>query len=85
MKNWKGGFSRKTRNKKGWVEIRFKIQSNGDIIEANVTHQSGIAEFDGAALRAIHLSSPLPPLPSEMTCTPVNATYRFYYNIPENQ
>ena len=45
--------------------IRFRIQRDGTISEAEVERSSGLPFVDRAALRAVLASSPLPPLPSE--------------------
>jgi protein TonB len=45
--------------------IRFRIQRDGTIADAEIERSSGLAFVDRAALRAVLASSPLPPLPSE--------------------
>jgi len=45
--------------------IRFRIQRDGTISEADIERSSGLPFVDRAALRAVLASSPLPPLPSE--------------------
>ncbi len=43
--------------------IYFKIQRNGDVSNITVENSSGDRLFDQAALRAVTLANPLPPLP----------------------
>lgn len=44
--------------------IRFRVLSNGQIVDAAVEESSGSRSFDLAALRAVRNASPLPPLPA---------------------
>ncbi len=46
-------------------KIRFRIERDGSITDADVERSSGLPYVDRAALRAVLASSPLPPLPSE--------------------
>jgi len=46
-------------------KIRFRIERDGTINDAEVERSSGLPFVDRAALRAVLASSPLPPLPSE--------------------
>lgn len=47
--------------------IKFKIQRDGTLAEADVERSSGLSFVDRAALRAVLASSPLPPLPAEFS------------------
>jgi TonB family protein len=47
--------------------VRFRIQRDGAIAEADIEKSSGLPFVDRAALRAVLASSPLPPLPAEFT------------------
>ena len=45
------------------VTVYFRIQRDGRVIEPQVEKSSGIRFFDQSAIRAIRVSSPVPPLP----------------------
>ena len=45
--------------------VYFKIYSNGQISSVEVEESSGIRSLDLSAVRAVHSSSPFPPLPKE--------------------
>lgn len=47
--------------------VSFQIQRNGTITGIDISQSSGSPAFDFAGLRAVHLSSPLPPLPASFT------------------
>ncbi len=60
--NWEPPFSSsRTLFKKAIVY--FKIQRNGKLTNLSLESKSGDPRFDQAALRAVTLASPLPPLP----------------------
>jgi TonB family protein len=44
--------------------VYFKIARNGDLLEVKLEKSSGSLVFDQAAMRAVHSSNPLPPLPT---------------------
>ncbi|MDH3744495.1 MAG: TonB family protein, partial [Acidobacteriota bacterium] len=46
------------------VIVHFRIARDGRLDEIEITRPSGSASFDIAGLRAVELSSPLPPLPA---------------------
>ncbi len=46
------------------VIVHFRIGRDGELSEVEITQPSGSASFDLAGLRAVQLSSPLPPLPA---------------------
>jgi TonB family protein len=47
--------------------VRFRINRDGTITDADIERPSGLAFVDRAALRAVLASSPLPPLPTEFS------------------
>ena len=69
----------------GVVTIRFTIQRDGRITEVIILKSSGHPPYDFAARKAIELSSPLNPLPSDFPNANERVTAMFYYNtkIPE--
>ena len=70
---------------KGVVTIRFTIQRDGRITDVTILKSSGVPPYDYAARKAIELSSPLNPLPSDFPNANERVTAMFYYNtkIPE--
>jgi TonB family protein len=48
-----------------YTTVYFKILRNGQIAELKVKESSGIASLDMSAQRAIQISAPFPPLPSD--------------------
>ena len=45
--------------------VNFKIYRNGQISEVKVQESSGLRSLDLSAIRAVQMSAPLPPLPSD--------------------
>ncbi|MFH2035470.1 MAG: TonB family protein [Candidatus Zixiibacteriota bacterium] len=45
--------------------VYFQVIRSGRVIKVEIEKSSGIDAFDGACVRAINLSKPLPPLPAE--------------------
>lgn len=48
-----------------YTTVYFKILRNGQVAELKVKESSGIASLDMSAQRAIQISAPFPPLPSD--------------------
>ncbi len=65
--------------KKGCVIIEFAILKEGKLDEVRISAASGDSQLDDAALQAIALSSPFPPLPVESKES-VKVRFQFYYN-----
>lgn len=66
---------------KGVVTIRFTIQRNGRITDVTILSSSEVPPFDFAAKKAIEISSPLAPLPSNFPNATERVTATFYYNL----
>src|SRR4030042_4136128 len=49
---------------KGKVSIDFEVLRNGTIKNLFITTESGVMAFNQAALNALAMSNPLPPLPA---------------------
>jgi TonB family protein len=64
----------------GVVTLRFTIQRDGRITEVVILKSSGHPPYDFAARKAIELSSPLTPLPSDFPNPNERVTAMFYYN-----
>lgn len=67
---------------KGIVAISFKVDRSGKIIEPKIISSSNVSSFDQAALQALMISNPFPPLPPDFPRPNLPAVFRFYYNIP---
>lgn len=59
------------------VFVRFDIQRDGTITNAEVTQSSGIPEVDRSALRAVLASNPLGPLPPTYSGNAVHVEFYF--------
>lgn len=67
---------------KGIVAISFKVDRSGKIIDPKIISSSNVSSFDQAALQALMISNPFPPLPPDFPRPNLPAVFRFYYNIP---
>lgn len=47
--------------------VSFQVQRDGTITGIDISQSSGSPAFDFAGLRAVHLASPLPPLPASFS------------------
>lgn len=45
--------------------IYFQVMRTGTVLDSKIEKTSGVAAFDRACLRAVQVSSPLPPLPAD--------------------
>ena len=66
---------------KGVVTIRFTIHRDGRISDITILNSSGVPPYDGAARKAIELSSPLKALPADFPNPTERVTCMFYYNM----
>ena len=66
---------------KGVVVIRFTIERDGTITDITQLQSSSHPPLDFAAKKAIQLSSPLRPLPSDFPKATERVTVAFYYNL----
>jgi TonB family protein len=66
---------------KGWVRIRFFIRRDGTVEGTQIVASSGVPPFDNSALQAILRSSPLRPLPADLSHEREGVTITFYYNL----
>lgn len=51
------------------IRVGFRIQENGDIGDLRIVARSGDSSFDESVVRAIRVSSPLPPPPEKYRAT----------------
>lgn len=66
---------------KGKVSIDFEVLRDGTIKNLIISSQSGIISFDQAALNALAISNPLPPLPNVYPKPILKGRFTFYYNM----
>jgi periplasmic protein TonB len=66
---------------KGVVRIRFTIERDGRITDITILSSSGHPPYDFAARKALELSSPLQPLPSDFPKDSERVTASFFYNM----
>jgi len=66
---------------KGKVSIDFEVLRDGTIKNIIISSQSGIMSFDQAALNALAMSNPLPPLPEIYPKPILRGRFTFYYNM----
>lgn len=62
--------------------VRFRIARNGAIRGLSMESASGVEFFDRAALRAVQLSDPMPPLPMGYPGTDLGVHFGFEYVQP---
>jgi TonB family protein len=66
---------------RGRVGVLFGIAKNGTVTRANYASQSGMKALDQAAIAAISMSNPFPPLPSEFKGERIVLQFNFAYNM----
>ncbi len=67
----------------GRVGVLFAIAKSGTVTKANFASQSGARALDQAAIAAISMSNPFPPLPGEFNGDRIVLQFNFAYNIPK--
>jgi TonB family protein len=70
---------------KGIVGISFQVDRNGKILNPTIISSSQVPSYDQAALQALMISDPFPPLPADFPRPKLPAVFRFYYNTPVNE
>jgi TonB family protein len=70
---------------KGVVGISFQVDRSGKILDPKIVSSSQIPSYDQAALQALMISDPFPPLPADFPRPKLPAVFRFYYNTPVNE
>jgi TonB family protein len=61
--------------------VHFRVMEDGAITDARVETSSGVSYFDRCALRAIVLSSPLAPLPTEFEEDELGVHFEFTHTV----
>ena len=68
---------------KGVVGVAFEVERiTGKINNVRIISSSKIPSFDQAAVNALTVSSPFPPLPANFPRPTLAGIFRFYYNLP---
>ena len=80
--NWRIPEAQEVLRQKGWVSIHFEVHKDGQVTGLAIVRSSGIPSYDQSALNALKTSSPLPPLPEQVTVPQITGLFRFYYNLP---
>jgi TonB family protein len=83
-KNWFTIFPESARmGLRGNVSVLFAIAKNGGVTRANYAQQTGVRALDNAAISAISMSNPFPPLPLDFKGDRIVLQFNFAYNVPK--
>jgi TonB family protein len=77
--NWSAAGSAAPAGQPVRAVVYFRIKRDGGVAEARVEQSSGIAFFDQSALRAVMISSPVPPLPLGFTGPTLGVHFAFEF------
>ena len=80
-RNWFIPYQARVLGLRGVTVLSFKIEKDGRITDLYLLTPSGIRPFDAAALNALQLSNPLPPLPLAFRKDRVGVKFGFFYNV----
>jgi len=69
--------------RKGRVGVQFSIAKDGTVTKVVWAFQSGADALDRAAVAAISMSNPFPPLPGEFKGDRIVLQFNFSYNMPK--
>jgi TonB family protein len=69
--------------RRGRVGVQFSIAKDGTVTKVVWAFQSGADALDRAAVAAISMSNPFPPLPSEFKGDRIVLQFNFSYNMPK--
>ena len=67
--------------RRGLVLVQFSIDRRGLVPKVVITSTSGVEAFDRAAIAALSMSNPLPPLPAEYKGDQVRLQMALSYNM----
>lgn len=79
--NWHLPYVLENLGQRGWVSILFAVRKDGTIEIREVEKPSEIPSLNQSALNALRTSSPLPPLPPQVTVPEITGKYRFFLNM----
>lgn len=77
--NWSASGSSAPAGQPVRAVVYFRIKRDGGVTDARVEQSSGIAFFDQSALRAVTISSPVPPLPLGFTGPTLGVHFAFEF------
>ncbi|SRR5579883_2582546 len=66
-------------NKMGEVLVEITIAPSGQLLSHFVRQTSGVPELDRAAITSLERASPFPPIPQEISSSPLSLTVPFRY------
>jgi len=69
--------------RRGRVGVQFSIAKDGTVTKVVFAFPSGADALDRAAIAAISMSNPFPPLPSEFKGDRIVLQFNFAYNMPK--
>lgn len=69
--------------RRGRVGVQFSVAKDGTVTKVVWAFQSGADALDRAAVAAISMSNPFPPLPGEFKGDRIVLQFNFAYNIPK--
>ena len=69
--------------RRGRVGVQFAIAKEGNVTKVVFAFQSGADALDRAAVAAISMSNPFPPLPTEFKGDRIVLQFDFAYNMPK--
>jgi protein TonB len=67
---------------KGIVGISFQVDRSGKILNPQIIAPCEVPSYNQAALQALMITDPFPPLPADFPRPVLPAVFRFYYNTP---
>jgi periplasmic protein TonB len=80
--NWSPPTGLATRGQPVRATVYFRISREGEVIATRLEAVSGAEFFDRSALRAVQLSTPMPPLPLGYTGAELGVHFEFEYASP---
>jgi protein TonB len=75
--NWRNPYQGQAQEMR--TQVYFRLNSDGELLEAQMEKPSGDGPFDQAALRAVYMAKPFPPFPSEMKLATLGVHFEFEY------
>lgn len=82
-RNWQSVTPESARlGRQGRVSIQFAIDKSGRVPKLVIASGSGTDALDRAAVAAISMTNPFPPLPAEFRGDQIRLQFAFLYNIP---
>ncbi|MFB0518280.1 MAG: energy transducer TonB [Acidobacteriota bacterium] len=80
-RNWFVPYQARVLGLRGVTVLSFQIEKDGRITNLSLLQSSDIRPFDAAALNALQLSNPFPPLPHAYRKDRVGVKFAFFYNV----